>query len=185
VIRISLAFLRNLSADNNSVERMVECKLQKQLEIWDNKKWGDEDIVADICHLSSVLNSMIEEMSSFERFRAEVMSGELEWTPVHYSETFWRDNIFNFATDDFYLVRVLSELLSSDEARPTTKAVACFDIGEFVRLHPQGRKVVMELGTKKAIMGLVYDPLTDPEVQKQALLSTRKMMVTNWEMLKS
>jgi len=184
VMRISLMFLRNLTAETKNVERMVENKLHKQLEIWCQKQWGDEDVVADLTALNEIVASIIAEMSSFERFRAEVLSGDLEWTPVHSSEIFWRDNIASFSQDDFKLVRVLSELLNNRNTKPTTKAVACYDIGEFVRLHPAGRRVVTDLGTKKTIMGLLYDVTTETEVQKQALLCTRKMMVKNWEMLK-
>lgn len=142
VMRISLMFLRNLANETKNLERMVESKLHKQLEIWCQKQWGDEDVVADLNALNEIVASIIAEMSSFERFRAEVLSGDLEWTPVHLSEVFWRDNIANFSKDDFKLVRVLSELLNNLDTKPTTKAVACYDIGEFVRLHPAGRRVV-------------------------------------------
>jgi len=184
VMRIALALFRNLAFVAENIERMVENKLHKQLYIWNTKRWGDADIMSDLEFLIMTVDAKIAEMSSFERFRAEVLSGELEWTPVHSSEVFWRDNIYSFSQNDFHLIRVLSELLNNHETKSTTKAVACYDIGEFVRLHPSGRRVVTDLGTKKTIMGLLYDVTTEPEVQKQALLCTRKMMVRNWEMLK-
>eukprot|EP00301_Raphidiophrys_heterophryoidea_P016270 c25828_g1_i1.p1 GENE.c25828_g1_i1~~c25828_g1_i1.p1 ORF type:complete len:434 (-),score=105.47 c25828_g1_i1:265-1518(-) len=181
VIRISLAALRNLATSQPNVERMVESKLQKQLEIWSNRRWGDEDIVADLANLTKTIERVVDEMSSFERYRAEVLSGDLEWTPVHFSETFWRDNITKLAENSFQLIRVLSELVKEPNTKSLTKAVACYDIGEFVRVHPAGRSVVNDLGTKKTIMQLLYHEGTDPEVQKQALLCTRKMMVSNWQ----
>merc|ERR1712048_1408728 len=101
----------------------VETKLNKQLHIWNTKRWGDVDIVDDLSFLTSAVDSMIDEMSSFERFRAEVLSGELEWTPVHSSEVFWRDNIHSFSQNDFQLIRILSELLNNQHTKPTTKAV--------------------------------------------------------------
>eukprot|EP00298_Acanthocystis_sp_HF-20_P028616 c7401_g1_i1.p1 GENE.c7401_g1_i1~~c7401_g1_i1.p1 ORF type:complete len:453 (+),score=147.64 c7401_g1_i1:56-1360(+) len=183
VIRISLAALRNLAVNGHSLEKMVQSKLHKQLEIWGSKRWGDEDIVADIEFLTQKTKETIDEMSSFERYRTEILSGELEWTPVHFSETFWRENIGRFSENNFELIRVLSQLLSNPESKPTTKAIACYDIGEFVRLHPAGRKVVNDLGAKTLIMTILYDNNNDTEVQKQALLCTRKMMISNWEMV--
>jgi len=122
-------------------------------------------------------------MSSFERYRAEVLSSELEWSPVHFSETFWRENVGKFSENDFQLIRILSELLANPKSKPLTKAVACYDVGEFVRLHPAGRKVINDLGTKTLIMTILYDSSNDAEIQKQALLCTRKMMISNWEMV--
>jgi V-type H+-transporting ATPase subunit H len=60
-------------------------------------------------------------------------------------------------------------------------AIACYDLGEFVRFHPRGRKVLSKMDGKVDIMKLMTNP--DPEVQKHALLCVQKMMVHNWEYL--
>ena len=31
--------------------------------------------------------------SSLDMYRKEITEGKLEWTPVHKSEMFWRDNV--------------------------------------------------------------------------------------------
>jgi len=64
---------------------------------------------------------------------------------------------------------------------PTVLSVALFDIGEFVRFHPKGRKLITELEGKSDIMLTMTH--NDPEVKKHGLLCVQKMMVHNWEYL--
>jgi len=160
---------------------MIESRLHTQVEIWSVKKWVDEDIVSDLNFLNHKLTAKIEEMSSFERYRAELLSSELEWTPAHFSETFWTENIHFFTENHYALIKVLSQLLQDPNSKPLTKAIACYDLGEFVRIHPHGKKVLGDLGTKTIIMGMLYDTTIDADVQKQVLLCTRKMLISNWE----
>ena len=75
-------------------------------------------------------------------------------------------------------MHVLHQILR-DSANSAIIAVACFDIGEFVRVHPRGRRVVNDLGIKDTVMKLMLHQ--DAEVQKHALLCIQKLMVNNWE----
>ena len=50
---------------------------------------GDEDIVEDIDAVRDALAKDVVLMSSFDVYKREIMSGNLEWTPVHRSEKFW------------------------------------------------------------------------------------------------
>ena len=45
---------------------------------------------------------------------------------------------------DFHLFKVLIALVSSSDKE--VAAVACFDIGEFVRYYPNGRAIAKRLG---------------------------------------
>jgi V-type H+-transporting ATPase subunit H len=40
-------------------------------------------------------------LSSFEQYKAEVLSGGLDWTPMHKDASFWRENIGKFEENDF------------------------------------------------------------------------------------
>ena len=90
-------------------------------------------------------------------------------------------------------MKTLVGLLGSDEDF-TTVAVACYDIGQFVRFYPNGKMIVEHWGTKAIVMELLarsQDPVDEAEkaawmeVQKQALLCCSKMMVSNWEFLET
>jgi hypothetical protein len=58
-------------------------------------------------------------------------------------------------------------------------AIACFDIGEFVRHYPNGKHIARRLGARDVVMGLIEHE--DTEVQRQALLCISKMLVQNWQ----
>lgn len=59
-------------------------------------------------------------------------------------------------------------------------AIACFDIGEFVRHYPSGRALVKRLGMRNVVMELIEHE--NPELQRQALQCVSKMLVNNWQM---
>ena len=57
-------------------------------------------------------------------------------------------------------------------------AIACYDIGEFVRHYPNGRSIAKRLGAKELVMGLIEHENVD--VQRNALQCVSKIMVQNW-----
>ena len=58
--------------------------------------------------------------------------------------------------DQFQAIRTLGTLLTSTDT--TTLAVACHDGGEFVRLHPVGKRMCMKMGIKASVMTLMAQP---------------------------
>lgn len=77
--------------------------------------------------------------SSFDEYATEVKSGRLEWSPVHRSAQFWRENAGRLNEKNYELLRILTHLLqNSHEA--LVLAVAAFDIGEYVRHYPRGKQ---------------------------------------------
>eukprot|EP00957_Ditylum_brightwellii_P111252 8483575-Ditylum_brightwellii.AAC.1 len=77
---------------------------------------------------------------------------------------------------DFFLLKMLIALVGSDDEE--VAAIACFDIGEFVRHYPNGRSIAKRLGAKDIVMKLIEHE--NEEVQRHALQSVSKMMVQNW-----
>jgi V-type H+-transporting ATPase subunit H len=180
VVRMSLATLRNLLDVSTNNEQMIDCDIMKPLDNLSHKNWADPDIQDDLEVLKEALAKNIVILSSFDMYKKEVLSGNLDWTPVHRSEKFWRENAHRLEEDNNKLLLVLKGLLS-DGTPPTVQAIACFDIGEFARAHPRGKIIVQKLGIKLPLMKLMEE--TDTEVRKQALLAVQKLMVTNWEYL--
>jgi len=58
-------------------------------------------------------------------------------------------------------------------------AIACYDIGEFVRHYPNGRAIAKQLGVRNVVMSLIEHQ--NPELQRQALQCVSKMLVQNWQ----
>jgi len=180
VTRMCLAILVNLLS-SASTEAMINAGLLKPIDSLSHKNWADEDIVNDLKTVNEALQRNLAELSSFDILKSEISSGSLEWSPVHKSEKFWKENVHRFEEDNYKALKSLKDILTSS-SDPLVLAVACFDIGEFARFHPRGKVIVGELGVKLPIMNLM-EKSSDAEVRKQALLAVQKLMVTNWEYL--
>lgn len=101
----------------------------------------------------------------------------LDWTPSHTSELFWRQNVTKFHDRDLEMLRLLSRILAtSTDAK--VLAVACHDIGQYVKAYAAGRKYVQELGAKQSIMHLMAHENSD--VRFQALTAVQKYMTNAW-----
>ena len=169
VSRIILAVFRNLieKPEDNEVKKencisMVQCKVLKQLELLEQRKFDDEDIIEDIEFLNEKLNASVQDLSSFDEYITEVKSGRLEWSPVHRSERFWRENAHHLNDKNYELLKILITLLETVKD-PLVLSVACFDLGEYVRHYSRGKHVLEQLGGKTMVMTLLSH--TDPNVR--------------------
>jgi V-type H+-transporting ATPase subunit H len=182
VTRMTIATLRNVvdKSDSNN-DQMIEKNLPREIEKLSARKWSDEDISADLEIIKEALENKVAELSSFEKYKQELFNGELEWSTVHKSEKFWRENSHRFEENNNRALSALVALLTSN-ASSTVLAVACHDIGELVRFHPRGRILIQNSGVKVQIMKLMAGH-QDAEVQRQALLCLQKIMVHNFEYL--
>ncbi|XP_077966208.1 V-type proton ATPase subunit H-like isoform X2 [Styela clava] len=187
VTRIVLATFRNFieKAEDPDVVKimslaMIHCKVLKNLEILQDKQFVDEDLEDDIEYLAEHLASCLQDLSSFDEYSSEIKSGRLEWSPVHKSEKFWRENAIRLNEKNHELLKILTNLMeTSQEAQ--ILAVATHDIGEYVRHYPRGKKIIDQLGIKQMVMQLLGHE--DSQVKYNALIAVQKLMVHNWEYL--
>lgn len=187
VTRIILALFHNLLSNPTEPElakenalAMVTCKVLKTLELLENRKFEDDDITEDIEFLKEQLEKSFHDLSSFDEYSTEIKSGRLEWSPVHTSVKFWRENAEKLNDKNYELLKILIRLLETSKD-PLVLCVANHDIGEYVRHYPRGKNVVDKLGGKQMVMQhLVHE---DPNVRYEALLAVQKIMVHNWEYL--
>eukprot|EP00882_Tetradesmus_deserticola_P003843 GHRQ01004066.1.p1 GENE.GHRQ01004066.1~~GHRQ01004066.1.p1 ORF type:complete len:495 (+),score=256.12 GHRQ01004066.1:223-1707(+) len=176
VVRVALLSLRNLLGEPElgAASDMVEAGLPKVLATRSLQSWGDEDIPELLESLAAALKEQAVVLSSWEKYKKEVLSGNLDWSPMHSSEGFWRSHVDKFEDKDFQVLRVLLKLLErSRETR--TLAVACNDVGRFVEYHPHGRHIVADLRGKELMMRLLTH--SDADVQKHSLLAVQKIML--------
>ncbi|KAF2074548.1 hypothetical protein CYY_004131 [Polysphondylium violaceum] len=182
IVRLSLASLRNLLDQGNNNEEMIDNGFVRMLNILTIKKWGDEDIENDIKALEDGLAKDIDNMSSFHKYKSEIISGDLEWTPVHKSERFWKENASKFEENNYQILKYLHVILEKS-SNTLHLSIACHDLGEFVRYHPRGKHIIEQLSIKPVVMKLMTN--ANDEVKKQALFALQKMMINNWEYVSS
>jgi V-type H+-transporting ATPase subunit H len=85
--------------------QMVQSKALKTLELMDAKKYDDPDLQDDIDFLSEKLHASVQDLSSFDEYCTELKSGRLQWSPVHKSEKFWRENAARFNERNYELIK--------------------------------------------------------------------------------
>ncbi|CAK0784291.1 hypothetical protein CVIRNUC_007495 [Coccomyxa viridis] len=176
VVRVALLGLKNLLSDASLDigPEAVEAGLPKVVQQRLLQSWEDEDVAAALEWLKEKLAEDIKLLSSWDKYKKEVLSGSLEWSPMHTSDQFWLENSPKFEERDCQVLRVLLKLLeTSRESR--TLAVGASDLGKFISAHPHGRSIVTDLRGKELAMRLMMHP--DAEVQKQALLCVQKILL--------
>jgi len=98
VSRVCLALFRNLldraseSSSRAIAAAMISCKIQKSLEVLEEKALDDCEMEEDLQVVHSKLQDVEQSLSSYEEYCSEVTSGRLSWSPVHTNNRFWREN---------------------------------------------------------------------------------------------
>ena len=90
-MRIALMTLKNLmdSKDPTLLSQVLEVGLPRLVKIRSAQSWADEDVPELLRAMDSIISESVLENSSFEKYKAEVLSGNLDWTPMHKQRSFW------------------------------------------------------------------------------------------------
>merc|ERR1719240_2400164 len=142
VVRVCLSFLKNALAFKALSEDIVEKEILDLVQALEYEKWRDAELYDEIREVSKKISTEVSLLSNFDRYERELQTGQLVWGFIH-SDKFWSENVMKFEANQFSAVKKLAALLAS--TNPTTLAVACHDLGEFVQLHPLGKMKAQNL----------------------------------------
>lgn len=176
VVRVCLSFLKNALGNKDLSEDIVEKGLLDVVQALEYEKWRDTELYDEIKEVSQAISRQVGLMSNFDRYERELSTGQLHWGFIH-SDKFWSENVMKFEANQFAAVKKLAALLGS--TNPTTLAVACHDLGEFVQLHPLGKIKANDFQVKDKVMQLMTH--TDRDVQRESLLCCQKLMLNKWQ----
>ncbi|PIN20395.1 Vacuolar H+-ATPase V1 sector, subunit H [Handroanthus impetiginosus] len=174
VVRVVILTLKNLLHKGTFGAQMVDLGLPQLVQNLKAQAWSDEDLLEALNQLEEGLKDNIKKLSSFDKYKQEVLLGHLDWSPMHKDPIFWRDNITNFEEHDFQILRVLITILDTS-TDPRTLAVACYDLSQFIQYHPAGRVIVTDLKAKERVMKLMNHE--NAEVTKNALLCIQRLFL--------
>ncbi|XP_026389816.1 V-type proton ATPase subunit H-like [Papaver somniferum] len=174
VVRVVVLTLKNLLSKGTFGPQMVELGLPQIVQSLKAQAWSDEDLLEALNQLEEGLKDNIKKMSSFDKYKQEVLLGHLDWSPMHKDPIFWRENISNFEENDFQILRVLITILDTS-GDPRALAVACYDLSQFIQHHSSGRLIVNDLKAKERVMKLMNHENT--EVTKNALLCIQRLFL--------
>ncbi|KAJ3669354.1 hypothetical protein LUZ60_011304 [Juncus effusus] len=174
VVRVVILTFRNLLPKSAFAAQMIDFGLPQIVQSLKAQAWSDEDLLEALNQLEEGLKEKIKMLSSFDKYKQQVLLGHLDWSAMHKDPFFWRENINNFEENDFQILRVLMTILDTSND-PTALAVACYDLSQFIQYHPAGRIVVADLKAKEKVMKLLNHD--SAEVRKNALLSVQRLFL--------
>ncbi|XP_042003335.1 V-type proton ATPase subunit H-like isoform X2 [Salvia splendens] len=174
VVRVVVLTLINLLNKGTFGAQMIDLELPQVVLNLKGQAWSDEDLIEALNQLEQGLKDNIKKLSSFEKYKQEVLLGHLDWSPMHKDPIFWRENITSFEEHDFQVLRVLITILDTSND-PRTLAVTCYDLSQFIQCHPAGRVIVNDLKAKGRVMKLMNHGNT--EVTKNALLCIQRLFL--------
>ncbi len=181
VIRTLLLTLKNLLTRPSMCDLVVEAGLLHPVQALEYETWRDLDLYEEVRAVAGKLAAEVSRHSSFDRYSRELLTGRLRWGYIH-TEKFWKENVLNFEKDQYAAVKQLAALVQFPPDDPQTLAVACYDLGEFARLHPAGKVVASRFNVKAGVMALMSHP--DRDVARHALLCVQKLMLNQWQAVK-
>jgi len=97
-----LATLRNLCGVGKNNEFMISYGLTTSLALLKQKRWGDEEMENDIKEIEELLEKNVADLTSWDRYKNEVLANRLVWSPPHKSPKFWQENYLKFEEEDFF-----------------------------------------------------------------------------------
>ncbi|KAG2231488.1 ATPase V1 complex subunit H [Thamnidium elegans] len=174
VIRVIIATFRNFieKAPAENMSAMLVAKLLPLCEHLSTRKWADPEIADDIEFTQNELQRSFQSLSTFEVYVSELETGMLQWSPSHLSENFWKQNATRLNENNQKLLRQLARILSASP-NPVVLAVACHDVGQYVKYNSKdGRKNLEVIGAKQRVMELMTHQ--DSDVRYHALSATQK-----------
>jgi V-type H+-transporting ATPase subunit H len=140
ILRVALALLKNLcNSSEKAVEIMVEYKLLREVDAIAKRVLKDEDVKQYLEDVSVIMENSIKLLSSFEKYMVEIENGKLVPGVTH-TESFWKENVRNFEDNRFEVIGKIAALLDSDDEQ--CQLLACYDLGEFARMHPFGKSIL-------------------------------------------
>jgi len=179
VIRVIVATFRNLvtKAPSQNLPSMLVAQLLPFAKSLCTRKWTDEDILEDVQFLRDELTANFDSLTTYDEYTSELSSGHMSWSPVHESESFWKENADKLNDADFAQLKLLIKLLN-ESSDPTVLAVVAHDLGQYVKYCDRGKKAVTDLGAKTRVMQLMTNE--DADVRYRALVTVQRLVSQPW-----
>lgn len=99
---IKLQAMLSLFPDGNNLKIMLGRSFWSLSGSWSMAvKLFLQDLMEALNQLEQGLKDNIKKLSSFEKYKQEVLLGHLDWSPMHKDPIFWRENITCFEEHDF------------------------------------------------------------------------------------
>lgn len=177
LLRVSLKIFINLLDNQDCIMVMIDNNVFTFLKNELKKNIKDAKVKENITTVMGILEKNYRFVSTWDKYIKELKTEKLTFGPCH-NENFWKEHVKRVEEGEFWAIKKLVELLDSSDK--ITQSVACFDIGEFSRLHPYAKMVLEKEQGKDKLMLLVNND--DSTLREAALIAVQKLMVSNWQL---
>lgn len=154
-----------------SLPVLIGLKFLEYLNDLEDKKFADEELSKDVDALRSRLVIAYQSLNSFDEYYSEVKSGNLEWSPPHKSELFWKDNASRLLDHNCEVLKLLSGLLNSS-SDPAILSIALHDINMFLAHYSLSVRVIDTIGIKSRVMMLISHENSDVRYNALSAMQT-------------
>lgn len=163
ITRLLLSTLNNLltsqaeETTNILLPAATRARLPAALSNLRTRHLTDEDLLAELKSLTSVLEDYSKSQTTFDEYAGEVRSGHLRWSPAHTNAAFWKENARKVIEENGgELLKKLAEVLSKNwEGEKVVLAVACSDVASLIKECPEKKGLLEKMGLKVRVMELM------------------------------
>lgn len=143
-----------------------------------NRYWVDPELTQMLSDLKDFFEENQKSYSSIEKLLKQIERKNLKWGPCH-TEQFWKENSPIFEKNKDFLdaiSKIVFDCLGKD-ASDRTKAVACFDLGEFAKYSRVGKQHLDGMHIRERMAQLMQDPKGSAELKKEAITCYQKILM--------
>jgi V-type H+-transporting ATPase subunit H len=157
IVRMMLMLFDNVKENEICQEHLSDIDALSLITKLQNRHWVDEDINKLLEKLFEYFDDNQKVFSSIEKLKNQISRGQLRWGPCH-TEQFWQENctLFDRADNLAMMKKLVNDCLLSKNDK--SRAVACFDLGEFSRFVPNGKAFLERMGIKEKMASIMQDP---------------------------
>jgi V-type H+-transporting ATPase subunit H len=155
IVRIILLLLENLLCNDLCIEIIGENGGVELLAKLVNRHWVDKDIDEMLEKQVKKVEENYHVFTSIVKLKKEIQRGFFKWSPVH-SERFWQENFIMFhEIENLDLIRTMVGMLEQTDLDDISRAVICYDLGEFSKYFPAGKQFLERLKVKEKVYNLM------------------------------
>jgi V-type H+-transporting ATPase subunit H len=138
------------------------------------RKWGDEELIADLEQLTTNTTEIFNKLTSFDEYAQELTMKKFKNSPVHYKEEFFLDNLAKFQDNNYKIFKQVLSVLDEEHLDSTTLKILLNDLNKLLRIDSNTLDILVKAGYKVKIMQLLNHK--NSEVRYEALKTTQLLV---------
>jgi hypothetical protein len=111
---MAVSIMSNLSCQTKFLDMILPLGVLRSVQQNLLRVWSDTDIEDLLKTLQTKLQTHVDGKGTWDEYRKELLSGQLDWTPAHRSKAFWSENVSKFSDNDFMVLKSLVVILQSE-----------------------------------------------------------------------